>query len=605
MVFRGRSLAHLRARRSASRLDRPLLSLFALAACVAIVAPVAKAIYLSMREQTGILTSRYSWVNYQDLFTSRVMEAALNSLITAVGAMLLSTIVGGLMAWIVVRTDTPLRRTIEVLSFVPFFLSPLIGAIAWDYLASPKIGMFNRFAQSAHLGSGPLINLYSLGGIIFVVGLYLVPFAMMFVGVSLRQMDPNLEQAARACGAGRMRIIVKITMPLAAPALISSAILTFVLSVENLAVPLILGTPVGIQTLATNIYSAFQTTPPNYGFGAAVGCLMMVVTTIFVSIQRKALGSRSFETLSGRTAGAQVVKLGRGRWITFVFGVLYVLTSVVLPLGLILIVALSRTWNGTINFGVLTLRNFTHLFSLEPQVPRSLVNSITTSVIAATVVIVLATILVFAIERVKIRGRSIVDVLLTFPIAVPSLVLAAGLIYLLLRTPLYGTITIIAVAYVIRFIPYGQRAVAAALAAVHPELDEAARTSGAGWFRRMLTVLLPLLRPGLISGWLLVFVTCMREIPMSLLLQHNGTETLSVGLYYSFLYDSQGTAAAFTFLQIAVLLICALLFWRFSRVREVKSPIADGTAIGRAQSEQEGQEGATSDRQRSASLPGL
>ncbi|KAA9160087.1 iron ABC transporter permease [Amycolatopsis acidicola] len=541
--------------------ERLVLTVFVLAVAALIAAPIVQVILRSFQRQTGLLKWVWSDTHYTELLSSDVLTSARNSCVIALGAMAVATVVGVALGWLVARTDLPFRRAFEVLNLVPFFLSPLIGSIAWTYLGDAHAGLLNQLARSAGLTTGTFFDVHSTAGIIVVLGLFLTPFVMLQCGAAFRQMDSSLEQAAQACGASPFRTAVRITLPLAGPAILSAAILVFVLGIEDLSVPLVLGYGPGIQTLSTRIYDAVQIFPPDYNFGAALGCVLMLITAGCLYLQRRALRDRGFVTVSGRGASAEAIRLGRWRWLALAGELAYLGLAAVLPVGVLAIVAFSAGWTGSIDLGSLTFDNVKALSGQGSVVGRALVNSLVLSTACAFLVVAISVVVVYALERTRITGRRLFEVCLTMPVAVPGLVLGVGLLTLVLRTPLFGSLWIIGIAYTVRFLPFAQRSVSAAFLAVHPELEEAARLSGAGWFRYTRRVLLPLVRPGLAAGWMLVFLTFMRELPMSALLQTSGTQTLSVGLLNSVSFEPPGVTAAFTLLQTVVLLGCSAVFW--------------------------------------------
>jgi iron(III) transport system permease protein len=541
--------------------ERLALTVFTLAVVAAIAAPLVEVVLRSFQQQTGLTGSAWSTANYQQLSSSQILKSAENSAIIAIGATAVATVLGVALAWLVARTDLPFRRAFTVLNLIPFFLSPLIGSVAWTYLGDPRVGLINTAARSIGLNHGTLFDIYSLYGIIFVLGLFLTPFVMLLCSASFRQMDSSLEHAAQASGASTWRTTMRVTLPLAASTIVAAAFLVFVLAVEDLSVPLVLGYSSGIRTLSTQIYDAIQNFPPNYNFGAALGCVMMVFTAACLLIQRRVLRDHGYATVAGRASRQTAIRLGRGRWPAFAGELLYLLVAAAAPVAILAVVAFSQRWTGRVDLSQLTLHNFGLVFGSGSTAKNALLNSLELSALCACVVVAVSVVVVYALERARITGRRLFEVCLTVPVAVPGLAIGVGLLTLLLHSPLFGTLWIIGVAYIVRYLSLAHRSVSAAFGAVHPELEEAARLSGAAWFAYARRVLLPLLRPGLTAGWLLAFLTFMKELPMSALLQTSGTQTLSVALLNSVSFDTPGEAAAFTLLQAAVLLVVAGAFW--------------------------------------------
>lgn len=556
----GKLVTQPRRRALAALPARPVTTAVCLGLGVAIAAPLVVLVVESFQKPTGLVTSVFSLDTYRQVFTGAVMHDLVASLEIGVGGAVFATVIGTTLAWLVTRTDMPWRRFFEVANFVPFFLTPLILAIAWTYLCSPQIGLLNHLAVASGATGAAPIDIYSLGGIIFVETMANAPLAFLLVAASMRQMDPALEQAARSCGSNPIRATLRVTLPLATPAVISAAVLTFMLSFEDLGAPLVLGQPAGIEPLPIRIYDTLQQAfPPNYNFAAGLGCLMITIPAIGFWLQRRVTGRRSYATVTGKATQPARLTLGRGKWPAFALTLIYVSTAVFLPLGALLIAAFSRHWSGTIDPALFTLSNFAQLFASSTAILPALQNSLTLAVSMATAVVVAAVVASYGVTRLRVWGGRIIDIVLSAPLAVPGTALAVGVLALLLRTPLFGTIWIIGLGYAIRYFPYGQRNVGASLAAVHPELEDASRVAGSGMARTVARIVVPLLRAGLVSGWLLLFVMFMREVTMSNLLYTGGNETLSAALLIMMNNQSPGVVAAFTIVQVGLLLIPATL----------------------------------------------
>ena len=527
----------------------------------ATVVPLVEVVYQSFRKQTGLLTSVFSLDSYRQLFTAQIFHSVGLSLEFGLGSAVIAVVVGGALAWLIVRTDIPWRRFFEIAALVPFFLSPFILAITWEYTGSPNTGLFNRALIAIGLTHSAVLNIYSTFGIILVIGMAHVPLAYLMISGSLRQMDPSLEQAARVSGAGPLRTGLQVTARLASPGVMSAFVIAFVLGFEDLGVPLVLGVPSGITPLSVRIWQTIQQTfPANYNFAAAASVFMVLIPAIAFWIQRRIVGRRTRYTVSGKSSAPQRMALGRAKWPAFILCLLWTLFAVVLPLVTLVLTAFQRRWTGSVNLGILTLSNFTAVFhnnSSALPVFGALTNSLLLSACTATFVIVCAVAVTYGTSRLRARGGRIADLILSMPLAVPGTTIAVGLLNLLLRTPLYGTIWIIGIAYAIRYFPYALRPVDAALTAVHPELEEASRVSGRGLIQTVRLVIFPLLRPAMISGWLILFVMFMREVAISNLLYLGGNSTLSVALRSLSSLEPDGVVAAFTLMQIVLFLLIA------------------------------------------------
>jgi iron(III) transport system permease protein len=531
---------------------------------IAILGPLVVIFLKSLQVQKGLFASVYSLENYVRFASPRIIKGILNSFIIAGGSALLAAVIGVTLAWITARTDMPFRSALQALNIIPFFVSPLVGAIAWSLLASPKMGMLNSALMGIlGLEKAPL-NIYSIPGIIWVSALFHAPFIYLFCIGPFRQMDPALEEAARVSGSSWITTTFRITLLLASPAILSAFILAFVLGIEDLGSPMVLGYPYGIQTISTLIFEGIDQYPPNHNLGSALGILLMSITGVCILIQRRMMASKSFATVTGRGYHPPRVNLGWGRYIALGINLVYLLLAVFLPVATLLIVSFSTAWLGRIDFGQLTTKYYTYIFSTSPLAVRGIRNSLILATSGATIAIAIATVIAYAIHRTRSKLRGWLDLITTVPIAVSGLVMSVGLLVALIRTPVYSTLWILLIAYVIRFFTYGQRSISGVILSLSTDLEESSRVSGGGWFTTMRRILLPLVWPGFVGGWLLLFITYMREVSMSLLLSRGGTETLSVALYGLMIYSPVGAMAAFTMVQVALLFGAAFIFLRLT-----------------------------------------
>ncbi|MDQ7904617.1 iron ABC transporter permease [Phytohabitans sp. ZYX-F-186] len=533
------------------------------AMAAAVVVPLLAVLYESLRKRTGLLTSVWSLDSYRALFTPRIYEAAFLSFKFGLGSAIFATVVGTVLAFLIVRTDVPGRRFIELASYVPFFLSSFLLAVCWQYVGSPNTGLVNRLAIDWGLADSAFLNIYSEYGIILVVGIAHTPLAFLMVAGALRQMDPALEQAARVCGAGRLRTSWLVTLRLVSRGVISAFIINFVLGFEDLGVPLVLGNPAGIEPLPMRIWEVIQREfPADYNFAAAASVLLLTVPVLAFWLQSRITGSRARYTLSGKASAPQRMTLGWAKWPAFAFCLGWVFIAVILPMTALALTAFQRRWSGTLDLDLLTLDNFKTVFegnSYSLPVLSAFWNSLVLAVVVATFVVIIAAVATYAVNRLRMRGGRWVEVVLSVPLAIPGSTIAVGLLNLLVQTPLYATIWIIAIGFAIRYFPYGLRTVDAAVGAIHPELEEASRVSGYGLGQTLRRVVMPLLRPAMVGGWLLLFVLLMRDVAMSNLLYAGGNRTLSVALLSISALQPTGVVAAFTLLQIVLFLVVAAL----------------------------------------------
>lgn len=519
---------------------------------ILIVYPAAILIDMSLRDEAGALSLKW----YVQAYTNpRNLNAILNTLIIAAGTAVAATVAGTFLAWAVVRTDMPGRRLVEMASIVPFISTPFIGALAWVLLASPTSGLINQLWTYAG-GPGALINIYSLTGIIFVESLYEMPFVFLMVAGALRSMDPTLEEASLSSGAGLWQTTVRVTLPLVLPAILGGALLVFVLAAEQFGVPAVLGTPARIRVLTTSIVETQASYPIRLGLGAALSVTLLAIALAGLWLQRRLLGGRSYTTVGGKGAHPRRFQLGPFRWLIFGFAVAYLMLAVVLPYAAIFLSSIRTIWTADFRWEQWTLENYRWVFFDYPITQRAFVNSLLLAVVGASVTMLLCAVISFLSLRTRLPGRRVLDYLSMVPLGFPGVVLAFGLLHAWIYPPvvLYGTIWILFVAYMTRYIPIGVRSTSATLVQIHPELEESSLSSGANWFQTFKNITLPLLKPGIFAGWVLLFVAFSRELSASVLLYSPRLEVLSVAIYDLLLGGQFRALSALAFLQIGMAL---------------------------------------------------
>ncbi len=495
-------------------------------------------------------------------FTSPDMVRALaNTLLTSFGGALMATGLGTMLGWIVARTDVPGRGILGVLNLVPFFLSSVVGAASWQILGAPRTGLINTTLASVLPMSGPAINIFGRFGIALVIGLFYAPFAYLFTLGTFRNMDPALEEAARMSGAGNGLTAFRVTLPLALPAILSGGVLVTVSSAGLFGVPLLLGRPGRVHTLATRIYQATQDYPPDYSLAAALSLVLFVLTMLLLLLERRIIRRRAFTTVTGKGYRPATIRLGRWRAVALGINLLY-LGAVFVPLLVLLLVSFQRQWLGAFQWRQATLTNYAYVFFTESTAMRGLRNSLFLSSVGATVGLAVCGLVAYLLQRTRLPGRGMMEAVAMLPITLPGVVLGVGFFIAWVGTPLYGTIWSLMLAYVVHYFPLGVKSTGSVLLSVGPELEESGWMSGGSRPQTLLRVTLPLLRPGLTATWLLLFVTYMREVGASMILFLPGLETLSVALIRIMEYEAFGITAAFAVVQTVLLLGVAWVFHR-------------------------------------------
>jgi iron(III) transport system permease protein len=506
----------------------------------------------------GFSLRHLSITNFLTVLTNpNVGEALFNTLIACGGGTLIAVVIGLAFSWIVVRTNTPFKGFIAAASILPLFAPPLVAGVAWTILGSPKTGLINTMFKWAHLDLH--VDFYSLPGLVFVFGIYYAPYVYMFTASALRNMDPSLEEAAEVSGASAFATVFSVTFPLIMPAIISGMLLSFIVMLGIYGIPAVLGAPTNINVLTTYIFKLTNWSPPLYNTAAAVAIILMVVTGLLVLLQQKVLSGRSYTTVSGKAYRPRNLDLGSWRWFTFGLGVVYLLVVVVLPT-LALIVAAFRKFMfirdaaSLFDMRQYSLVHFRSIFD-NPLTLNSIYNAVEVGVITALAGGVLAFAIGYTIHRTQVAGRRSIDLLSTLPVAIPGLVIGVAYLWAWIGIPggLYGTIWILALAFIARFMPDTVKALSTSFLQIHRELEEAAWVCGKGMLGTIRTIVLPLASPGVIAAMTLLFVLAIRELGSSLFLYTSNTMVMSVLLLDYYEGGNLGKTAAFSLVQTVLL----------------------------------------------------
>ncbi len=516
--------------------------------------------------RAGQMDGGFTWEHFGFLFTQTTLTATWNSVIIGAAGTAFAMLIGGTLAWLAARTDVPGRQLIQVAGVVPLFISALVGALAWSIIASPRFGYINLFFEAIGL---PIdVNVYSLPGIIFVLGLYNAPYTFLFSYSAFALMNPEIEEAASTHGANGWKVARLITFPLVAPALFSSGILTFILVMENFPVPYVLGSG-RIPTLPTELYSMISTSPARPGEASALSLILVALVFVLVFFQRRTLKKHSYATVTGKGLRPRRIRLGAMRWPAFAFAALYLAFAVVLPYFALVQSSLRKNsfipdFAALFDLSALSFDQYASLLTYRPF-QGALYRTFEVGLIAAGVGVLLSFALAYFVHRSKLPGRGAVDYITNIPIALPALVIGIGLLwtFLVLPLPIYGTAVALGIAYVARFLPHGYRGLSSTIGQVHPELEESARVSGASRLRTLSFVMMPLLKTGLISTMLLLFIMCVRELSAALFLYTADTRVLSILVFEQFAGGSFPRAAAISVVYSIILLLLTVVGWRY------------------------------------------
>ena len=506
--------------------------------------------------------------NFKTVFTNEVILYAIsNTLIASIGSTTFATVVGVTLAWLNVRTNVPARPFLHICNTIPFYLSPYVGAIAWTYLAAPRTGLLNSFAFHQLGLPGDFFNVYGIPGIIWVQGIFFTPIVYLMTSAAFAQMDPAFEESSRSCGRGTGYTMLRITLPLALPSILSAIILTFVSSAGEFGVPLTLGVPRNYETLSTLIFEVIQRAEPDYSLAACMATILAVVTIACVLVHRYVILRRNFTTVTGRGYRPAVIDLRGWRWAGFAFSFAFFTIAVALPLFALVLQSLQNVWLGRFLMQQFTWSNYPVVLNYIPATMSGIENSFILALSGATIGVALSLLVSQAIYRSRLPGKRLIDMAASLPVGVPGIAFAMGILLIAIRTPLYGSIIVLLIAYLARFLPLAQRSVAGVLLSLSPELEEASRACGSGYGRTLARVTLPLIKPGMAAAWMLLFVIFLRELPISILLWQTGSETMSVALWELMEHATSGKVAAYAMMQSGMILVVVILFQLFVRTR--------------------------------------
>lgn len=500
------------------------------------VIPLAMMVYGSFHDgppgTESFLTSR----NYVRAFNNPVLyKSILNSLVFALGAGSLAFFVGCLLAWFTERTNAALKGLIYVAVFIEVIIPGILESISWVLLLSPKIGLINVYAKALFGFSEAPFNIYSMGGMIWAFGVssYTVPFLLM--AAAFRSMDPALEEAAFVSGSGILQTVRRITLRLMLPSMLAAWLLLFIRGIETFEVPAIIGLPADIVVLSTEVYLTTREVPTDYNLAATFAMVYLAVAVVGLYIYFRATRyAERFAVISGK--GYRPIVMNLGRWRFIAGAACFLLLSIIAFLPLLVIVYTSfLPWYAPPSakmFSLMSIDNYRFLINYGP-VLGAFKNNLIVGVASASVTVFLTAVVAWIVVRTSIRGRKILDVLAFSPVAFPGVVFGLSLmwLYLTLPVPVYGTLWILFIAYVSKYMPISLRSCTAALMQVNKELEEASNASGASWWRTFRKISVPLILPGMFVGWAYVLSLTFKVLSLPVLLGHAGTEVVPVLIF--------------------------------------------------------------------------
>ena len=502
-----------------------------------------------------------------ELFTSQMTDsknlaAMWNTVQIAILTTIIGTIMGVFYAWLLGRSDIPAKGLMRALFNIPYMFPPFLGAMAWDLLLNGRSGYLNKWLRTTfHLSKMPF-NINTVWGIVFVEVSYYFPFVFMQVVSALERMDPTLEESARIAGAKQGTVIWKITLPLMKPSISAGALLILTTSLAHFGVPSILGYAQGIYTLPTRIYAVIYNSTGSFeGIrqGAALSVMLVVVVALALILQNKILSAGSYDIIKGKSMRPTLIKLRGAKIPLLVLAIFTLVLIVLVPLVMIFLISFIKAYGLPLKFENFTFAQYQKVFNMNGTLD-SIKNSLILSISAGIISMFLGTLVAYVVQKIKPKGKEVLEVVSVLPYSIPGTVLSIGVILAwsgaIFGITLYNTLWIILVAYIARYLSFSMKTSSAALLQVHSSLEEAARVCGASHTESLTDVTLPLIRPAMVSGFFLIFLPAMREVTTSILLYGPKTMTLGVKIYS--LRDAGMIPQAAALASVAIVIIIIL-----------------------------------------------
>jgi iron(III) transport system permease protein len=507
----------------------PALLLFAVLVLVLfglVVNPIVRLIWESLRATDGSLT----YAHYVDAFgKARNLKALWNTLALGLASTALATTFGVPLAWAVSRTNMPGRQLIQGGVFATFVMPPFLGAVAWILLAGPNAGWLNRQWAALTSADGGPFNIFSFWGIALLIALYAFPLVYVFSKSAFDLISTEMEDAAAIHGATGAQVLARITLPLAMPAIIGSAILVFLEAISLFGTPALLGIPARIN-VATTQMSTFFEHPMRMGTAAAYSMPVLAVTVLLLLLQRRLLARKGYVSVSGKGGERRPLDVGPFKWLLCAYGGFICLLSVILPVGILLQSAFAKAWGKGMAWSNFTLANFHYIFFEQMTVRQAMLNTVLYALAAAGVCVLLGLVVAYVTQRRLLPLPGLIQFMALAPFAVPGIILAVGFYAAYAGAPfsLYGSGWLIVIAYITRFMPIAATTAGAGLRSLNPELEEAVRILGGGRLLVLRKVVIPLLKKTLIGAFMLVFVIATRELSTAVFLTGPQSRVMSV-----------------------------------------------------------------------------
>jgi len=529
-------------------------------------------LYLVFR--TFFVTGSFSLGTFKRIYSYPLNWNALtNTIITASLSMFFGILIAFPLAWLVGRTNMYGKNFFRTLFVMTYMVPPYVGAMAWLRLLNPNVGNLNVFIQKIFGLSSAPFNIYSIGGLVWVLTTFYYPYAFITISRAMEKMDPSLEEASKISGASPFKTLRTITLPMMAPSIVAAALLVFVSAASCYGIPSIIGAPGRVHTVTTRIIDYVHIgSQQGLTDATTLAVFLMVIANIVLYVSTFVVGKKQYITISGKSTRPNIVDLGKWRIVFTLLVSILAFIIIILPFLTVAITSITVNIGKGLSLDNITFVHWHRIFSRK-AILQAWGNSLTAASIAATAGMVVSCVMAYLLMRTNVKGRRIPDFLITVGSGTPSVVIALGLIMTMsgkFGINIYNTLSIMIIAYMIKYLLMGMRTVVSAMSQISPSLEEASQISGAKWLRGFKDITIPLIIPSVVAGWFLIFMPSFYELTMSTLLFSTATKTLGTELYTYQTYHSQQVASA---LATAILFLVILVNWLLHKITKGKFSI--------------------------------
>ena len=516
-----------------------------------------------------LLDGQINFENYANVYSQDVNWRALtNTINLSLMVMVASVIITFPLAWLVGRTDLPGKKIYRTLLVSSYMIPPYVGAIAWVQLLNPSVGYLNEIMEWCFGLEAAPFDIYTFGGLAWVLTLFYSPFAFITISRAMEKMDPTLEEAARVSGASPLRTLLDVTLPLMAPSILAGGLLVFIAAGSCFGIPAIVGMPGNIEVMTTRIVTyIYMGDDQGIRDATALAASLMFLANFLLFFMTWMIGRKDYTTISGKSTRPNIVELRKWKWPAFLAVGAYSMISIIIPLGSIVLTSLIKSLSKPINLDNLGFDSWLPVIS-SSQYMEAIWNSVIYAVVAATIGTLISLFVAYLAVKTQVKGRSLPDLLTVIGGSTPSIVIALALVITFsgnFGLNLYSTAWILIVSYLVKYMTMSVRTIAASLSQVHISLEEAALNSGADWLRCCKDIIMPLIAPSIIAGWFLIFMPSFYELTMSLLLYGSETKTIGVLLYELQTYADTQNASVLSVIILSIVLVGNIILNKLSK----------------------------------------